>query len=245
MWQGWVNLGQASYEAGVAPLVESAFLRALGYNPTELASHFNLALGYHLNDKYEPALVEYLKAIQIDPKHPKVWCNLGVLYFQMDKYEPAEKALREAVKFNPEYIRAWDNLAAALGAQDKLDEALDACKRAVELRPDYPEAYFKMGVIYFTRNELEQATTEFQRAALLPALTAYSECFPGDDLRAAWDRQRSQRRLRCIAPVKVNPEVRRHALDGRAERLGLAFFLHGELSGSDYGLWRGDDDQAG
>jgi tetratricopeptide (TPR) repeat protein len=177
MWQAWTNLGQAAYEAGQSLVVESAFLEALTHNPTELASHFNLALGYHLNQKYELAVIEYLKAIQVDPKHPKVWCNLGVLYFQLDQYAQAEKALLEAVKYNPEYTRAWDNLAAALGAQDKLDEALKACRKAVELRPDYPEAYFKMGVIYFSRNEFPEAIAEFQRAAQLPALAAYCDCF--------------------------------------------------------------------
>ena len=177
MWQAWTNLGQAAYEAGQSSLVESAFLEALNYDPKDLASHFNLALGYHLNHKYEQAVLEYLKAIQIDSKHPKVWCNLGVLYFQLDQYAQAEKALLEAVKYNPDYTRAWDNLAAALGAQDKLDEALVACRKAVELRPEYPEAYFKMGVIYFSRNELQESIAEFERASRLPALAPYSDCF--------------------------------------------------------------------
>lgn len=177
MWQAWTNLGQAAYDVGYPPLMETAFLEAVRYAPNELASQFNLALGLHLNDKYEAALVAYHKANKINPKHAKVWCNLGVLYFQMDQYAKAEEALRTSTVINPQYARAWDNLAAALGAQDKLDEALVACQSAVGLRPDYPEAYFKMGVIYFTRNELTLAATEFQRAILLPNLAAYCHCF--------------------------------------------------------------------
>lgn len=177
MWQAWTNLGQACYEAGMPPRMETAFREALKYDPKELASHFNHALGLQLNDKYEAALGEYLQANQINPKHPKVWCNLGVLYFQMDQYREAEEALRTATVLKPDYARAWDNLAAALGAQDKLDEALAACKRAVELRPDYPEAHFKMGVIYFSHNELALATLAFHRALLLPSLAAYSHSF--------------------------------------------------------------------
>lgn len=177
MWRAWTDLGQAAYEIGQAPLVETAFMQAVEFDPSELASHFNLALGYHLNNKFEQALVEYLKAIQIAPNNPKVWCNLGVLYFQLDQYAQAEGALRQAVKFQPDYVRAWDNLAAALGAQDKLDEALIAGRKAVELRPDYPEAYFKIGVIYFSKNELAAAAVEFQKAALLPPLTAYCDAF--------------------------------------------------------------------
>jgi len=177
MWQAWTDLGQACFEAGESLHVEEAFVEALKYDPDELASQFNAALGYQLNNKYELALATYLKANKIDPKHPKVWCNLGVLYFQTDQYPQAESALRFATMASPEYARAWDNLAAALGAQDKLDEALIACKRAVELRPEYPEAFFKMGVIYFSRNNFTLAATVFQRASLLPAISAYCECF--------------------------------------------------------------------
>ena len=177
MWQLWTDLGQAYFELGDAPEVEAAFLEALRYDPNELASQFNVALGYQLNNKYDLALATYLKANKIDPKHPKVWCNLGVLYFQTDQYPQAESALRFATMASPDYARAWDNLAAALGAQDKLDEALIACRRAVELRPEYPEAFFKMGVIYFSRNNFPQALAEFQRAALLPAISAYCDSF--------------------------------------------------------------------
>jgi tetratricopeptide (TPR) repeat protein len=177
MWQAWTNLGQAHYEAGDYPEVQATFLQALKYGPEEMASHFNVGLGYHLNKKYELAIAAYSRANELEARHPKVWCNLGVLYFQMDSYDKAEQALRCAVEADPQYARAWDNLAASLGAQDKLDDAIDACVRAVELRPDYPEAYFKMGVIYFTKDQLELAATEFRRAALLPALTAYCDAF--------------------------------------------------------------------
>jgi tetratricopeptide (TPR) repeat protein len=176
MWQAWTDLGQACYAAGVIAQVQTAFLKALKYGPKDMASHFNVALGLHLNEKYEEALAAYLKANQIEPKHPKIWCNLGVLYFQMQQYGLAESALRYATLANPDYARAWDNLAAALGAQDKLDEALEACQQAIELRPDYPEAHFKMGVIHFSRNEFDAARRELQRAALLPHLAAFSDC---------------------------------------------------------------------
>jgi tetratricopeptide (TPR) repeat protein len=177
MWQSWTNLGQACYEAGYYPSVEVCFLEALKYDPDEMASHFNVALGAHLNGKYDSALVSYRKADEIEPNHPKVWCNLGVLYFQLDQYEQAEDALRRATDANPDYARAWDNLAAALGSQNKLQEAVDACERALELRPDYPEAYFKLGVIYFSQNQLRQAALEFQRAVRLPEITAYCDAF--------------------------------------------------------------------
>ena len=176
MWQAWTDLGQACYVAGIIAQVQTAFLKALKYGPKDMASHFNVALGLHLNEKYEEALAAYLKANQIEPKHPKIWCNLGVLYFQMQQYTLAESALRYATLASPDYARAWDNLAAALGAQDKLDEALAACQQAIELRPDYPEAHFKMGVIHFSRNEFDPARRELQRAALLPHLAAFSDC---------------------------------------------------------------------
>ena len=83
MWQAWTDLGQAFFEVGQSVQIEESFLQALYYDPDELASQFNAALGYQLNLKYDLALATYLKANKINPKHPKVWCNLGVLYFRL------------------------------------------------------------------------------------------------------------------------------------------------------------------
>jgi Flp pilus assembly protein TadD len=55
MWQAWTDLGQACFEAGQsAGEVETAFVEALKYDPDELASQFNAALGYQLNQKVRP-----------------------------------------------------------------------------------------------------------------------------------------------------------------------------------------------
>ena len=56
MWQAWTDLGQACYEFGAHAQVQTAFLKALRYGPKDMASHFNVALGLHLNEKYEEAL---------------------------------------------------------------------------------------------------------------------------------------------------------------------------------------------
>jgi tetratricopeptide (TPR) repeat protein len=224
MWQAWTDLGQACYEAGLHSQVQTAFLKALKYGPKEMASHFNVALGLHLNDKYDEALSFYLKANQIEPKHPKIWCNLGVLYFQMQQYALAESALRYATMANRDYARAWDNLAAALGAQDKLDEALEACQHAIELRPDYPEAYFKMGVIHFSRNEFMEARRDLQRAALLPSLAAYADC-----LQAMIHARLEQTEAAEAAVLRaVNTDSKCDLLWMAWNDLGLAYYALGD-----------------
>jgi tetratricopeptide (TPR) repeat protein len=224
MWQAWTDLGQACYEMGVHSQVQTAFLKALRYGPKDMASHFNVALGLHLNEKYEEALASYLKANQIEPKHPKVWCNLGVLYFQMGQFALAESALRYATLANRDYARAWDNLAAALGAQDKLDEALEACQHAIELRPDYPEAYFKMGVIHFSRNEFTLARQDLQRAALQPGLAAYADC-----LQAMIHARLEQTDAAEAAVIRaVNTDSKCDLLWMAWNDLGLAYYALGD-----------------
>ena len=212
MWQSWTDLGQACYEAGDFARVETAFVEAIPYGTGEMATYFNAALGYHLNQKFEKAVEAYAQANELQAAHPKVWCNLGVLYFQMEAYAQAEEALRQAVQAHPGYARAWDNLAASMGAQGKLDEAVDACRRAVLLKPDYPEAYFKLGVIYFSRNQLEEAATEFQRAAVLPALGAYCSVFL------------AMVHARLAKPELADADVRRAArIDPKCDLLWMAW----------------------
>jgi tetratricopeptide (TPR) repeat protein len=226
MWQLWTDLGQACFEAGQSVDVETAFVEALQYDPDELASQFNAALGYQLNQKYDLALATYLNANKIDPKHPKVWCNLGVLYFQTDQFPQAESALRFATMASPEYARAWDNLAASLGAQGKLDEALTASKKAVELRPNYPEAFFKMGIIYFSRNDFPHAAVEFQRAALMPAISAYCESFQA--MIHARLEQIEQAEAAIARAIKADPKC--ELLWIAWNEIGLAWYSSGNYS---------------
>jgi tetratricopeptide (TPR) repeat protein len=225
MWQAWTDLGQAFFEVGQPVQIEEAFCEALRYDPDELASQFNAALGYQLNQKYDLALATYLKANKINPKHPKVWCNLGVLYFQTDQYPQAESALRFATMASPDYARAWDNLAAALGAQDKLDEALIACKRAVELRPEYPEAFFKMGIIYFTRADYENARAQFQHAAKHPAIAAYCDSFEAIILGRIEKVEEAEAAVKRA--VKADPKC--DLLWMAWNEIGLAWYAAGEF----------------
>ncbi len=172
MHDAWFAVGNAAFEASRYPEMKMAYQQAFDFNPSSLASHFNLALAHHLNRDFTRAELYYLCATRLNPNHPKTWCNLGVLYFQIREYEKAEEALRKAVLEDPSYARAWDNLAAVLGSQNKLSGALDACHKAIQLRPEFPEAHFKTGVIYFGKQRLSEAAASFEHAARLPHLAA-------------------------------------------------------------------------
>ena len=177
MWQAWTDLGVACFESGLFFQVEQAFSEAIKHNPDDTVSYFNLALGHHINGKYESAFSLYKKAGDKDPEQAKIWVNLGVLYFQKDDYAASESALRRATSLRPDYGRAWDNLAAALGAQGKVDEALAACDRAIEIDPTYPEAHFKKAIIFFNQDDYVLAIREFHLAQDLPTLHAHCRVF--------------------------------------------------------------------
>ena len=177
MWLVWTDLGLAYYDAGRYPKVESAFVEALKYNFEDMVSLFNVALGYHINDKAELALSFYERANALEPNNSKILCNLGVLHFQQTHYEQAEYALRLAVIARPDYARAWDNLAATLGAQDRLEDALAACERTVEIDSNFPEAHFKAGIIYFFQEKFEKASIALHKASVVPVLKGYCESF--------------------------------------------------------------------
>ena len=177
MWQAWTDLGVACFESGLFFQVEQAFSEAIKHNADDTVSYFNLALGHHINGKYESAFALYEKARDRDPEQAKIWVNLGVLYFQQDDYAASEAALRKATLLRSDYGRAWDNLAAAVGAQGKMDASLAACDRAIEIDPSYPEAHFKKAIIYFNQNNYNQALSEFGLAERLPTLQAHCQVF--------------------------------------------------------------------
>ena len=221
MYVAWTHLGEKAFERNDHQLVELAFGEAVKAQPNELPAHFNAALGYQLNQKYDKAIVAYARANELQAGHPKIWCNLGALHFQVDAYTRAEEALRRAVSADPQYARAWDNLAATLGAQDKLDEALRACKRAVELKPDYPEARFKMGVIYFSKSDWDNAMEQFARAAAEPMLAAHCEAFLAMIYARLEQKEAAETAIRRAAEIDPQCDLLWMAWND----LGLAWFV--------------------
>jgi Tfp pilus assembly protein PilF len=140
-------------------------LEALGYitpeNPDALN---NLGQRLQKQGKYEQAIVEFEKAIELRPNFSKALNNLGTCYGDLERYPEAEQSFMQALELNPRDIYAMNNLAVMYLKTQRLDRSIEWGNKAVAIEPKYINGHITLGSAYATRGELDLAEQHFRTA---------------------------------------------------------------------------------
>lgn len=140
---GYFTLGLAQSEQDVAEAIKS-FRRALELAPSHALARYNLALVLKRADRFQEAIDELRRAIEIEPR-AEAHYTLGIVYWHQGDLERAVSALRAATAAEPDYADAHHTLGAILKAQGDWTGAVSALRRAVTLRPDSWAAHYTLG----------------------------------------------------------------------------------------------------
>jgi len=101
------------------------------------APHLILASIYVLMRKYDDALAEARKAVEMEPSGGTAHMILGHVLFMSDKADEAIPVLEKAIRLNPRPpSNYFHNLAWAYMVMGKYEEAISAAQRAVRIEPD-------------------------------------------------------------------------------------------------------------
>ena len=105
-------------------------------------AHTFLGWTYSFLTRYEDAIVECLKAIEIDPNYGNPYNDIGVYYLDTDRPAEAINWLLQATTApryeSPHY--PWCNLGRVYEKIGPLSEAVRCYRMALEFAPDYPPA---------------------------------------------------------------------------------------------------------
>jgi hypothetical protein len=135
--------------------------------------HLNQGVALYEAGKYEQAVAEYTKAIELDPNLASAYYNRGLAYFKMKQYDLALADFNKATELNPNASAAWTGRGTALQGLGKYKEALEAYNKALEINPndqsakdnrDRLLAYIASLPITYNRGQfgLKTTTTEIQ-----------------------------------------------------------------------------------
>lgn len=80
-----------------------------GMNP-KLSGSLELAQQYLLEGKYEEAIVEFTKVIEIDAKNAEAYLGRANAYLELAQYEEAKLDYQQVIELNPEQIEPYDAL---------------------------------------------------------------------------------------------------------------------------------------
>ncbi|HZX23205.1 MAG TPA: sulfotransferase [Woeseiaceae bacterium] len=103
--------------------------------------HFNLALLYKKQKRYEDALAAYRRAAELGiDRVQEVWSNMGVLYSDMRRPDEAREMYERALAADPAYVPALFNLAGLYEESGEREEALRLYERILGIEPGHGES---------------------------------------------------------------------------------------------------------
>jgi tetratricopeptide (TPR) repeat protein len=128
--------------------------------------------------KYDLALQEYQRALQLDPRSADAIVGLARSYDLAGRTVDAEAAFKKAIALRPDSWIGYNAFAAFLDSHQRYQEAIAQYGHAIELTPDNAALYLNLGGVYIDIGDskaLAEAEPLLRKSlALEPSYAAYT-----------------------------------------------------------------------
>ncbi|MCF6148503.1 MAG: tetratricopeptide repeat protein [Candidatus Kuenenia sp.] len=127
-------------------------------------------LSFFNQKKYDDAIVEFKKALEVNPNHYEARYDLGMAYYAKGMIDESLAELKRAIELNPKEPKAHYNIAFAYMAKQMVPEAIQEYKTAIDLfstKKDLlkeAEAHLYLSVAYSLMENHEKALLACKKA---------------------------------------------------------------------------------
>jgi len=133
----------------------------IGQNSYLDTAHANLAQFLFSQDRYDEAVTEYEKAVELNPAEGNRYA-LGQAYLQTGDYGKAEEQFMQVLVTAPDDPAGNMGLGQAYAGQGQYEIAIEEFKAAIEKKWDFYDAYVEMGYAYADMGEIDLAQGIFE-----------------------------------------------------------------------------------
>jgi tetratricopeptide (TPR) repeat protein len=137
---------------------------AVGSGMMESTDRFNRGVAYHDEGKYDLAISEFTKAIEINPTYAEAYCNRGAAYHENGLYDQAISDYSKALEINPRDHMAYKNRGSAYYETHKYELAISDYTKAIEINPRDDIVYNDRGNAFSALGKIEQAISDYNKA---------------------------------------------------------------------------------
>ncbi|MEO8097795.1 MAG: tetratricopeptide repeat protein [Acidobacteriota bacterium] len=155
-------LDEGRFDAAVELLT-----KAVAANPTDVGSHFNLALAYTLQGKDAQAIPEYRKVLELEPDVYEAHINLGQVLLRSKEAADALPHLKKAHQQKPREFRPAYYLAESLAEIGEFADALPVYAEAAAIDPKAAPVELGWGRALARLNRREEAEPHYRKASTL------------------------------------------------------------------------------
>ena len=147
--------------------------------------YLDIALKLQSDSKFDEAIQNYVKAIELDPTDPKLHYNVGTAFQAKGDFEHAEKAYKKVLEIEPSNEKSKSALelltkqvqnkkvqelsvrAVELQNSANYQEAITTYLAAISITPNDPSLNYNLGTAYQAVGDLNNAFIQYQKAVNL------------------------------------------------------------------------------
>ncbi len=137
------------------------------YPNTVAGPYNNRGYAYRALGKYEEAIKDFTRAIEIDPYYRGAYNNRAYSFQILGDYDRAVSDFTRALKLMPGDVWALNNRGAALGALGRLHEAISDFNAVIKINPRDAGAYINRATANAELGNYSSAIEDFKEAARL------------------------------------------------------------------------------
>jgi len=202
VWQSEVGLWN--------DVISKSPLKARGYN--------GLGLAYFNEGRYDRAIEDFARAIELYPTYGVAYNNIGNSYFRTGVYDRAIEAQTEAIALEPNNAIFRDNRGLSYADIGSYDLAAADFTKAIALDPSYAKSYHNLGFVYHKKGLYRPAIEEYTKAIALDPSNAVFRSNRGSAYAAIGDYERAIEDQ--TAAIAVDPDLAA-AYNARGTAYGL------------------------
>jgi tetratricopeptide (TPR) repeat protein len=134
LMQEWHNLGNDYYKlGGHFDRAADCYTHAIALDPEAPEPYFNRCLSYCRLGRYEDALQDINKVIEINDGLVEAYYTKGLVYRYMQDDDRAEEEFRRALKVDPDYVKAREELDVIRRKKEEARRGADPSANARQL----------------------------------------------------------------------------------------------------------------
>ena len=113
--------------------------------------------------RYNEAIVDYNKVMELDPKDALAYKNRGLAYYSLKRYDEAIADCNKAIELDPKDAMIYHNRGVAYRDLERDDEAIADYNKAIELDPNLALAYGNRGPAYHHLKRYNEAIGDYNK----------------------------------------------------------------------------------
>lgn len=143
---------------------EETFKAQVRSNPKDINAVLNLGWTYYEEGKYDKALAQYRKALEIDKGNIGAKYNIGLVYKDMKKYREAEKELTALLTKAPLHELGNYTLAQVYRESKQYDKAVEQYNKTLKITPAQSNIIAELGMTYEAKGMKKEAAQAYKDA---------------------------------------------------------------------------------